>query len=650
MRQCGHKGTGSQDRMAVAGLNTTIKDPASPSASSDDRPVHTRRIAWSVAAVIFVECVYALWTASRGYFWQDDFIDLQALRQLGFGGRLFEQPIFGHFIPGFNFVDYLVSLIVPYPWWLIVLAEVFLFGLSLFLLHHLVTILFGSTWVGVAMVAVAGASFSLVPSLVWWATGLEYLVAIPATLLACIFHVRYLRTGQVRNAVFGGISIAVGFAFYDGLFVSVLFIVLMTVLIWPVGPGLQGAVQTFANHWRAWVCYCIPVALELGWRFAHPGVYITGGSATLTQVLGFVGLAWTQTFVPLIFGVDAWVLPTHLERIFAGVLGQALLVAFVVGTVLRRRSAWRAWVLIGSTFLASAAVVGATRAGTYGPGDASDVKYVALDAFFLVIASGFALLPVHPLSAGPHEVIVQAESADSPHLTATTRPVWFRPLVVLTLLAIVLVYGMVLIFDQDRDSESVGSHASHSYFANFSSSWASRTATTRHAFLWNTEINPKVVTHTFFPYDTASDTVGRLHPGVRFDQWGGTGYVLRSDGSVVRATPVTQARGLVRPAACAGPQDRAGRIVIKLDHRVNGATQRFGLISFQSATGAVATQPDGATVVFPKGGGTLITAFPPGPSGSVVLSLQSGGSVCVTGFRVVVPQPVATPVRHAPSP
>jgi hypothetical protein len=185
--------------MAVAGLNSTNKGPVSPSVAGDDRPVRTRPFAWSVVAVIFVECLYALWTASRGYFWQDDFIDLQALRQLGFGGRLLEQPVFGHFIPGFTFVDYLVSLIVPYQWWLIVLIEVFLFGLSLFLLHHLLTTLFGSTWLGVALVAVAGASFSLVPSLVWWATGLEYLVAIPATLLACIFYIGHSSSSAVGS-------------------------------------------------------------------------------------------------------------------------------------------------------------------------------------------------------------------------------------------------------------------------------------------------------------------------------------------------------------------------------------------------------------------------------------------------------------------
>jgi hypothetical protein len=630
--------------MSTAELNTTLEDPASSQAADNHSPIRDQALVWSVVGVISVECLYALWTASRGYFWQDDFIDLQALRQLGFDGRLLEQPVFGHFIPGFNVVDYFISLIVPYPWWLVVLLEVFLFGLSLFLLDRLLKILFGRSWLSVALVALAGASFSLVPSLVWWATALEYLVAIPATLLACIFHVRYLRTGRNREAICGGVSIAVGFAFYDGLFVSVLFIVLMTLLIWPAGPDLHGVFQTLTAHRLAWLCYGLPVALELGWRFAHPGLYITGGSATLGQVLGFVGLSWTQTVIPLLFGVDAWLLPAHAERIVADLLGQALFVAFVVATILRRRSAWRAWVLIGSCVLFSAALVGATRAGTYGIGDASDVKYVALDSFLLVIAVGFALMPVRPYAS--YLKTAGVEPARSPSPRQTERPAWSPVLVVLTVLAVGAGYSTALVFDQNRDSESTGSRASHQFFMNFTASWARSAVAASHPFLWDTEINPRVVTTAFFPYDTASVTVGRLHPEIKFDQPRGVGYVLRPDGSVVRARTVTKATGFtIRQTACASPPHGSGRIKVTFDHRLSEATERFGLVSYRSARGAVATRSNGSPVVFPEGSGTLITVLPPAPLHSVVWTVQPPGSVCVTGFKVVVP----VPFRRAPA-
>ena len=430
-----------------------------PAKTGESQIARNRSLTWSVFTVIFVECLYALWTASRGYFLQDDFLDLQRVRQIGFDGRLLEHPVFGHFIPGFNFIDYLLSLIVPYQWWLIVLIDVLLFALSLALLDRLLTSLFGPSWLCLVLVAVAGASFSLVPSFVWWSTALEYLVAIPATLLACLCHVRYLRDGQLRYAVFGVISIAVGFAFYDGLIVSVLFIALMTVLFWPAGPGVRGAFETLAVHSRAWVCYAALVVLELGWRLYHPDLYVRPGSAAIGQTLAFIGLSWTQTVVPLTFGVDVWLLPVHAERVLAGLLGQAVFIAFFVFTLARRRSAWRAWVLLGCTFFLGAALVGVTRVGAYGPGDAGDVKYVALDAFFLVLAAGFALLPVRST--------VQAQSPSRRRELLTARSTWFPVLVGLAVLAVVLAYGTALIFDQNRDGESVGSHAARQILRDF---------------------------------------------------------------------------------------------------------------------------------------------------------------------------------------
>jgi len=614
-----------------------------PPNTEENRPVRNRALASSLFAVVFVECLYALWTASRGYFLQDDFLDLQRVRQLGFDGRLFEHPVFGHFIPGFTFIDYLLSLIVPYQWWVIVLIDVLLFALSLILLDRLLTTLFGSSWLGVALVAVAGASFSLVPSFVWWSTALEYLVAIPATLLACLFHVRYLRSGRFRDAVFGAISIAIGFAFYDGLLVSVVFIVLMTVLFWPARPGVRGVFETLAVHSRAWVSYAVPVLLEVGWRLNHPGLYVRPGSGTIGQALGFIGLSWAQTVIPLTFGVDAWLLPTHAERVLAGLLGQVAFIAFFIFTLVRRKSAWRAWVLFGCTFFVGAALVGVTRAGTYGPGDASDVKYVALDAFFLVVAVGFALLPVR--------TTVQVESAGSRRTLRTPRSGWFPLLVACALLAVVLAYGTALVFDQNRDHESVGSHASRQFFATFAASWATRTPGTNSSFLWDTEISPTIVTRTWFPYDRASVTVGRLYPQIQFDKWGGTGFLLRADGSVVRANAVAQAHGLIsRRTACADPRHPAGKTVIKLDHRLTAAKEWFGLISYRSATGTVATQPDRTTIIFPRGQGTLIAALPPASLDRVELSLPLRSSLCVTGLEVVSPEPAGTHLRGTRSP
>ena len=223
---------------------------------------------WTMMAVVVAETLYVAWIAARGYFYQDDFVDLQLTKQLGLDGRLLEQPIFGHFIPGYTFVDFIVSSITPYRWQIVEATDVLLVAASLLLLYRLLVNLLGATWITVALVVMAGASFSLVPSLVWWASGLQF-VAIPASILAIDGQVRFLQTGRVRHVVFGGIALTVALAFYDGAVSTALFVLLMTLLIWPAGPGFRGATQVLVRYWPAWICFGIPVAFDLGWRFTH---------------------------------------------------------------------------------------------------------------------------------------------------------------------------------------------------------------------------------------------------------------------------------------------------------------------------------------------------------------------------------------------
>ena len=81
--------------------------------------------------------------------------------------------MFGHFIPGYNLVDYLVSSFTPYRWPIVEVAEVLVFATNLVLLYLVMKLLFGGRWQIVPLVALAGASFSMIPSIDWWASGLR---------------------------------------------------------------------------------------------------------------------------------------------------------------------------------------------------------------------------------------------------------------------------------------------------------------------------------------------------------------------------------------------------------------------------------------------------------------------------------------------
>ena len=569
------------------------KGPTGP--ASEIRPATTRGLVWAVTTVVVIESLYVLWTAWRGYFFQDDFVDFAVDRQLGFGRKLLEQPVFGHFIPGYNVVNYLVASNLPYRWPIIEAADVLLFALSLVLLYRLLTTIFGPTWLSVPLVALAGASFSLVPSLVWWASGLQQLVAIPATLLAIDCQVRYVTTGRIRYALLGGACLTVGLAFYDGVVVSALFIVVMTVLIWPIGRGLRGAAKTVIAAWPAWLCFGIPVALDLGWRFSHSALYTTPPLASPVQTLQFVWLSWSQTFIPLVYGIDAWVLPTHLERVVLDTAGLMVSLVAIAATLYRRWEAGRAWILFGSTFLALAFVVGLTRVSQFGPGAAGDVRYVTLDAYFLSIALGLALLRVRNRPFLDHglENSGEHEYSHAAHVTVRTR--WTRSAKILGTLMVCLVmvgYGSELYVDQQRNTVMQMNHTTRQFFATFAMSWGRVAASTRHPYLWDTEVSSTVVDPIFYPDDVASVTVGALHPQLRFNSFGGTGFIIRTDGSVVPATPVTQASGVLPSGstqACVTAANSAAGITLLLDHAL-GAQRWFAIITYQGSTGLTATE------------------------------------------------------------
>ena len=73
---------------------------------------------------------------------------------------------------------------------------------------------------------------------------------------------------------------------------------------------------------------------------------------------------------------------------------------------------------------------------------------------------------------------------------------------------IVVAYGGVLIWDQNHQSEVQLDFGSRQFFGTFAQSWPP--AGSQKPFVWDTEINPLVVSASFYPYDTAQLTLGKI--------------------------------------------------------------------------------------------------------------------------------------------
>jgi hypothetical protein len=202
---------------------------------------------------------------------------------------------------------------------------------------------------------------------------------------------------------------------------------------------------------------------------------------------------------------------------------------------------------------------------------------------------------------------------------------------------IVVAYGGVLVWDQDHLLAFRLDVGSRQFFGTFARSWPPPGV--KHPFLWDTEINPLIMSASFYPYDTANFTIGKIEKqSVQFDAWGGNGYVVRSDGTVAPATPQVKAVGVVPPGgACVQPGPRPAAIVVPLNHSLPKG-QWFSLVSYRSSTGATSIET-GATVTFPKGSGVKLTAFAAFvPIDSVIWTVQAHDQLCITGVKIVVPQ------------
>ena len=589
----------------------------------------------ALAGVVVAASSYAVWVIVKSYFFQDDFVDLPVAHRYGVGAKLLQYPIFGHFVPGYNLVNYWVASAVPYQWWRVLLFEGFFVVLGLVLLAVLARLLVGEGWLMVGIVAFGGTWFALLPSLAWWASGLEQVVAIPAVLLVLIAQVCWLESRRWFWLPIAFCAMAVAVSFYDGALVSALFVAASVCLFWPAGPRISGALRGLVRAWPLLAVVALPTAADLAWRFSHPKLYTSPVAPTLGVLLRFLQLSWTHTMVPLVGGLDTWLVGSRGLRGAAIITGQLVFVGLLVASLLWRRRAWRAWAVFGVCFLANALLVGISRAGLFGADVASDVRYVAARRH--LPGGGGRLFA----SGRPRTVPEEQPAHPQPlHSAATNRPrsTVLRGAVAAVAVAAAVAYLGALNFDRRHQFVIQGAQGSRQEFGSLASSWARVHAADRNAFVWDTAVSPDFVSTIFFPYNTVGWTLAKVTSGVVLDQVSGSGYVVGVDGQLHRAEPHVVTSAVVpEGGACLTTADRPGGLVVQLA-RPLGPRRWFGRISYSSTTGALAYESGGTFVRFRKGAGQLITTFPPVAVSAVSWTLPAHSQLCVYGLDMLVPK------------
>ena len=357
-------------------------------------------------------------------------------------------------------------------------------------------------------------------------------------------------------------------------------------------------------------------------------------------MLRFMGTGWAQGFAPSSIGVNYSTLGVGAWRWEVVALGQVLVLGLVVASIVRRRVAWKAWVLFGSSFLV-ADLVAATGRASLPTSFALNSLYWLFYGFLFWIAVGLAFMPSHLPGSGasrPHDRRPVPRHAK--HRNPSLAPA------VLGVVATVALCVLGIHYVWTTPDRALGAHNA-SFVTNVRDSWQDVSGQDPSAFVWDSAVPAYVLSDVFSPYNRLSGTAGLVVTGIRMDATHGTGYMVTYDGQLQPAR--RQVIASLAPSAvttttgegqiCMGPADTAKLYAIPLTARVP-KSDPFIRVGYTKSSGFSMTF-DSQTLHLPKGDGTLLVPWTYSAASSVFgFALPAHASVCLS-LDVEQPVPAA---------
>jgi hypothetical protein len=346
------------------------------------------------AAVIVAAVALQSAFGAGSYFVTDDWLHIGIAHDATTGSGLtmeyLGRIVFIHYAPGHRLVYYLLDEVSPLDFALVLTVMLALFAASLALFHRICVRLFGRTRWNLLLLALFGTSVLLVPSVLWVADAIHKFPSMLLSLVAIDAYLTYRFTGRRRALAIVVAAVALGSLFYAKALLVPLYLFLIRVLFLERRP--QNALRILARERWTWLAFAPVYAIYLLNHFlTYAGEGIPPPSLDL---LGrYLWLAWFHGVAPAFMGVHVAIdaEPPELLMAFAA---QAFLVAAIVLSIRRKRSAWRAWAFWVVAFAANAAVVGLGRLGSLGLKQVgSQLRYDTEMTWLLPLALGFAFFP-----------------------------------------------------------------------------------------------------------------------------------------------------------------------------------------------------------------------------------------------------------------
>lgn len=341
---------------------------------------------------------------SHMYFYRQDFFDLDFAITSPFNWHYLTYVGTGHVMMGERAIVWVLARISLYHWTLaaaVALAFLAAAGLAAFLVLRT---LFGERPAILAPLAVYLLTPLGIAALGWWTVALESVPLQLAVFMALNSHIHYVRTRRARHLIAAIAWVVFGMLVFEkGLVVPVLLFAVTSAFLSGGGSWLAGIRRALLGYWRAWASYALLfigdlVVLIISLQTSSSQPQVPSTSAVLT--FGW-GLLKNSLLPGAIGGPWEWLpLPGHAYALAAPPdpliwIALIVVVAVVIGTILRRRIAWRAWVTFAAwILLADMAPIIIARLNWYPVLLALDTRYVSDAMPVLAICIGLAFLPV----------------------------------------------------------------------------------------------------------------------------------------------------------------------------------------------------------------------------------------------------------------
>ena len=239
---------------------------------------------------------------NRGFFQQDDFT-IGGLAAQPFSLHMLFHNYYGQLMPGVFALAWIPVHAGGYDWGLWACSLVALQALTGLALLRALRTLCGNRMLLLIPLGLFLFTPIAMADLTWWSVGAQSVPIQLALVMAFDQHVRYIRSGRIRNAVAAALWVLFGLAFFEKAVAIPLLLFAFTSAFLVPGSWPQAMLVTLRRHWIAWALYGAIIVAEI---VVYAVTLPTSGTRVRVPLTSSAVLfAWhliLDTFVPGAFG------------------------------------------------------------------------------------------------------------------------------------------------------------------------------------------------------------------------------------------------------------------------------------------------------------------------------------------------------------